>query len=229
MDAHSGFHSLHEETATSLPVTGTLPEWLRGSLVRNGPGAFSFPSGGSVDHWFDGLAMVYRFTFDPAGSGSGTDTVHYRNRFLRTDAYDEATSGRFDGGFATGETTLRSRLAGFLTAPYDNTNIIAERIGDAYLALTESPRKVQFDPNTLETTGHVEYETTCRPASFRVPTSSATRRRAPSSTSTRRSGALTSTTCTRGRRTATGDTSGASRPTSRRICTASRSRPGTSF
>jgi beta-carotene 15,15'-monooxygenase len=158
MDAHSGFHSLHEETATSLPVTGTLPEWLRGSLVRNGPGAFSFPSGSSVDHWFDGLAMVYRFTFDPAGAGNESDAVHYRNRFLRTDAYDEATNGRFEGGFATGETTLRSRLAGFLTAPYDNTNIIAERIGDAYLALTESPRKVRFDPNTLEMTGHVEYD-----------------------------------------------------------------------
>ncbi|WP_423995256.1 carotenoid oxygenase family protein [Halorubrum trapanicum] len=163
MDSHAGFHSLHEETTASIPVRGDLPAWLRGSLIRNGPGAFSLPNGSDVDHWFDGLAMLSRFTFDPgdyAGSvseGDG-DAVHYRNRFLRTDAYEAATSGEFEGGFATGETTLRSRLATFLTDPYDNANIVAERIGDEYVALTESPRGVGFDPNTLATTGHVDRE-----------------------------------------------------------------------
>ena len=160
MAPHPGFHSLREETDVSIPVSGSLPDWLDGSLIRNGPGAFSFPAGSSVDHWFDGFAMLYRFTFDPATSGSSADgaTVHYRNRFLRTDAYEAARRGEFEGGFATGETTLRSRLATFLAAPYDNTNIIAERMGREYVALTESPRKVQFDPNQLHTTGHVEYD-----------------------------------------------------------------------
>jgi len=153
MAPHPGFHSLREEAAASISVTGDLPDWLDGSLIRNGPGAFSVPDGSAVDHWFDGFAMLYRFTFDPAG-----DAVHYRNRFLRTDAYEAAASGEFEGGFATGETTLRSRLATFLTDPYDNTNIIAERYGGEYVALTESPRKVRFDPNTLETTGHVEHD-----------------------------------------------------------------------
>ena len=160
MASHPGFHSLHEETHMSIPVTGSVPDWLDGSLIRNGPGAFDFPAGSSVDHWFDGFAMLYRFTIDPAGSASATDedTVHYRNRFLRTDAYEAARRGEFEGGFATGETTLRSRLATFLADPYDNTNIIAERIGGEYVALTESPRKVRFDPNQLDTTGHVEYD-----------------------------------------------------------------------
>ncbi|MDS0261236.1 carotenoid oxygenase family protein [Haloarcula sp. S1CR25-12] len=159
MESHAGFHSLHEETATSLDVTGSLPEWLDGSLIRNGPGAFSFPGGSSVDHWFDGFAMLYRFTFTPASaSDSADDTVHYRNRFLRTDAYEAARKGEFEGGFATGATTLRSRLATFLTDPYDNTNIVAERVGGEYVALTESPRKVRFDPNLLDTTGHVEHD-----------------------------------------------------------------------
>lgn len=160
MASHPGFHSLQEETATSLDVEGTLPEWLDGSLIRNGPGAFSFPGGSDVDHWFDGFAMLYRFTFDPATAAdtSADDSVHYRNRFLRTDAYDAARRGEFEGGFATGETTLRSRLSTFLRDPYDNTNIIAERVGKQYVALTESPRKVRFDPNRLETTGHVEFD-----------------------------------------------------------------------
>jgi beta,beta-carotene 9',10'-dioxygenase len=42
--------------------------------------------------------------------------------------------------------------------PYDNTNIIVERIGDEYLALTESPRRVVVDPDTLETQGHRQYD-----------------------------------------------------------------------
>ncbi|WP_136716547.1 carotenoid oxygenase family protein [Halorientalis salina] len=163
MSPHPGFHSLHEETAATLSVEGTLPDWLTGSLVRNGPGAFSFPDGSTVEHWFDGLAMLHRFTFDPdtrshRAGGAGKDELHYRNRFLDTDAYRAALAGDFEGGFATGETTLRSRLSTFLTDPYDNTNIIVERIGETYLALTESPRWVAVDPNTLATDRHVEYD-----------------------------------------------------------------------
>ncbi|MEF8857100.1 MAG: carotenoid oxygenase family protein [Haloplanus sp.] len=163
MRSRLGFHSLHEETATTFAVDGSLPPWLTGSLVRTGPGAFSMPGGSTVDHWFDGLAMCYRFTFDPGGRADGTpvstaDAVHYRNRFLRTDAYRDARDGTFAGGFATGETTLRERLSGLLTEPYDNTNIIVERVGGQYLALTESPRRVVVDPTTLETLGHARYD-----------------------------------------------------------------------
>jgi beta,beta-carotene 9',10'-dioxygenase len=157
----AGFHSLHDETAVTLDVEGSLPDWLTGSLLRTGPGAFEVPGGSAVDHWFDGLAMCYRFTFDPGDRGRGggtTDTVHYRNRFLRTDAYRAARDGEFTGGFATGETTLRDRLLSLLSDPYDNTNIVVERIGDRYLALTESPRRVVVDPNTLGTRGHAQYD-----------------------------------------------------------------------
>ncbi|MFB6282127.1 MAG: carotenoid oxygenase family protein [Haloferacaceae archaeon] len=147
-----GFHSLDEEVTTAVPVEGTLPDWLSGVLIRNGPGAFS-AGGERVDHWFDGLAMLRRFGLDgPA------DRVTYRNRFLRTDAYERARRGRFDGGFATGEAGLLRRLYRLLFGdPYDNTNVIAERIGGRHLALTESPRRVAFDPDTLATLGHDEY------------------------------------------------------------------------
>ncbi|MEF8825325.1 MAG: carotenoid oxygenase family protein [Halapricum sp.] len=163
MESSSGFHSLEDERAASLAVDGSLPDWLTGSLVRNGPGTFSVAGGRDVDHWFDGLAMCYRFTFDPGNRadssvGGAADAVHYRNRFLETDAYERARAGEFTGGFATGETTLRERLAGILTEPYDNTNIIVERVGDRYLALTESPRAVIVDHNTLGVEGHVQYD-----------------------------------------------------------------------
>ncbi|MFB6235919.1 MAG: carotenoid oxygenase family protein [Halopenitus sp.] len=199
MDAHPGFHSLEDEATASLAVEGSLPQWLTGSLLRNGPGSFSLGEADSVDHWFDGLAMCTRFTFDPGnragvdleaavdgasddavdgavdgagdsvvdGDGAvdsdgdvvgGGDAIHYRNRFLETDAYAEAQAGEFTGGFATGETTLRDRLRGFLSEPYDNTNIIVERVGDRYFALTESPRAVEIDPNTLAVEGQYQYD-----------------------------------------------------------------------
>ena len=162
MKSTLGFHSLHDEQQRSLAVDGSLPQWLTGTLIRNGPGTFSNGEGNSVDHWFDGLAMCYRFTFDPgnnADASIGTyDAVHYQNRFLETDAYEAAQAGEFNGGFATGETTLRDRLKGLFTAPYDNTNIIVERVNGRYLALTESPRAVEIDPTTLSVTGEVQYD-----------------------------------------------------------------------
>lgn len=154
-DGPLGFHTLTEECATTLPVEGRLPEWLSGTLLRNGPGAFEVGDGdgeAAADHWFDGLAMLRRFAFRDGA-------IEYRNRFLRTDAYRSAAAGAFAGGFATGETTLRERLAAFLLADtYDNTNVIAEQIGGRYLALTETPRWVEFDPRSLETIGGVEYD-----------------------------------------------------------------------
>lgn len=145
-----GFHSLGEEVATELPVDGELPSWLSGSLIRNGPGAFGF-EGGGVNHWFDGLAMLQKYTFHGGG-------VAYRNRLLRTESYEAAREGTFEGGFATAETTLRERLMAFFGPPYDNTNVIAERIGEQYLALTETPYRVAFDPTTLRVVGGTQYD-----------------------------------------------------------------------
>ncbi len=147
-----GFHSLARELTTELPVEGSLPPWLSGSLVRNGPGAFT-AGGNDIDHWFDGLAMLHRFSFD------GTDRVGYRNRFLRSEAYERAQAGEPLTGFATGGASILDRVRSvFLSAPYDNTNIIAERFGERYLALTETPRRVEFDPESLATLGHAQYD-----------------------------------------------------------------------
>ncbi len=147
-----GFHSLRTETSdVDLPVTGTVPGWLGGALIRNGPAKFE-AGNQSVAHWFDGLAMLHKFAFR-------NGTVRYTNRFLQTDAYERAQRGHLSGGFGTQPQSLCQRLRVFLfNAPYDNTNIIAERIGETYLALTETPRRVKFDPDTLETTGHVQYD-----------------------------------------------------------------------
>ena len=44
---------------TQAAVEGTLPSWLHGSLVRNGPGTFR-----GMKHLFDGYAMLVKVHFE---------------------------------------------------------------------------------------------------------------------------------------------------------------------
>ncbi|WP_436934261.1 carotenoid oxygenase family protein [Halovenus marina] len=154
-----GFRSVETEYSEyDLPVEGTIPDWLSGRLVRNGPGKFEV-DGRRFRHWFDGLAMVRSYTFD--------DGVTYSNRFLRTDAYREAADGRLSGQFATDESGLGklSRWARALgpPEPTDNANVHVTRIDGEYVAQTEVPRWQTFDPETLERTGEFTFRDTFDP------------------------------------------------------------------
>lgn len=73
---------LEELAPTPLEVTGEVPEWLRGGLIRLTPSQKTFGDR-TVDHWFDGAAMLHRFAITDDG-------VIYSNRFLDTDFRREA-------------------------------------------------------------------------------------------------------------------------------------------
>jgi len=145
-----GFQSVSTEfTDERVAVDGDVPEWLSGTLVRNGPGLFE-AGDTRVNHWFDGLAMLRRYAFEDG-------TVRYSNRFLRSDAYAEAEDGQLTGQFGTDTRGWRRifemvRSAG-LPEPTDNANVHVARIDGECVALTEAPRRVAFDPETLETRG----------------------------------------------------------------------------
>jgi carotenoid cleavage dioxygenase-like enzyme len=153
-DYRVGFESCDtEHDDVDLSVEGDLPDWLSGTLLRNGPGKFS-TGGESFEHWFDGLAMLRRFAFRDGG-------VRYSNRFLRTDEYRSVVDGDGLGAgqFGTGASeSLLARLKGFvLPESTDNANVNVMRAADDFLALTEVPEQVAFDPATLETRGSWEY------------------------------------------------------------------------
>jgi carotenoid cleavage dioxygenase-like enzyme len=59
-----GFRSLTEETPepVTLEVSGTLPSWLEGALLRTGPSKFEVGAR-TYNHSFDGLTMLHRFAF----------------------------------------------------------------------------------------------------------------------------------------------------------------------
>jgi carotenoid cleavage dioxygenase-like enzyme len=145
-----GFRSLETELRDhELPVEGTIPSWLSGTLLRNGPGKFDV-GGERVRHWFDGLAMIREYEFERG-------TVTYSNRFLRTESYDDAMAGQLSGQFATDSGGLDRVLAWIRRLgppePTDNANVHVARIDGEFVALTEVPRWAGFDGESLETTG----------------------------------------------------------------------------
>lgn len=146
-----GFRSLDTEREEfALDVDGELPDWLSGSLIRNGPAKFEV-DGERVDHWFDGLAMLHKFRF-------ADGDVTYTNRFLRTDTFEEAIeNGTLANQFATSGSYLE-RLRSFLDRPTDNANVHVASVGGEYVALTETPRRVRIDLETLAARGTLAYE-----------------------------------------------------------------------
>jgi beta,beta-carotene 9',10'-dioxygenase len=148
-DATLGLTNLDDEiTVAELELEGELPPWLAGSLLRTGPARWDLGEQ-TVNHWFDGLAMLHRFTI----SGG---TVSYANRFLRSRAFEAAKDGRLGlAEFATDPCRSAFKRVVSLFDPgfTDNGAVNVAKIMGKWVALTETPMPVAFDPDTLETLG----------------------------------------------------------------------------
>jgi carotenoid cleavage dioxygenase-like enzyme len=137
----------------SLSVTGQIPTWLSGTLIRNGPAKFEVGPQ-SYRHWFDGLAMLHAFAFREG-------QVFYSNRFLRSGAFEDASrTGKIvRGEFATNP--QRSPLGWlwslFFPKPADNACVNVTMIDGSHVALTETPFRIAFSPETLNTVGPFQY------------------------------------------------------------------------
>jgi beta,beta-carotene 9',10'-dioxygenase len=152
---HLGFCTLDTETSLGhLPVRGTVPPWLSGTLVRTAPAKFEVGDR-RYNHWFDGLAMLHKFAF--AGG-----RVAYANRYLRSRSYLEATvTGRISRGeFATDPCrTLFQRVAAWFSPKLtDNCNVSVNKLADEVVAYTETRMPIRFDPDTLNTLGGYGYD-----------------------------------------------------------------------
>jgi carotenoid cleavage dioxygenase-like enzyme len=145
-----GFDSLDQEThLQGLPVSGELPRWLQGSLIRTGPAKWDLGSR-TMNHWFDGLAMLHRFSFADGG-------VSYASRFLETKAYRavKETGEIAYSEFATDPCrSLYQRVTSMFSPNLtDNPNVNLGKLGERFIAMTETPIPVQFDPDTLAAAG----------------------------------------------------------------------------
>lgn len=151
-----GFETQHQEILIDkLPVSGTIPTWLNGSLLRNGPAQFEVGNN-SYRHWFDGLAMLHRFGFD---NGS----VSYNNKFLRSPEYKgNHAAGKINfGTFATDpcRSIFQRVMSVFQPGePGHNGNVNLTKLAGQFIAMTETPLPVEFDAETLETVGVVNFD-----------------------------------------------------------------------
>lgn len=145
-----GLTALDDETTVDeLPLAGELPTWLSGSLLRTGPATWQ-AGRTRLRHWFDGLAMLHRFTI---ADGS----VSYANRYLdsRTRRASNSAGELTYGQFATDpcRSIFQRVQALFSTETTDNANVNIARLGERFTALTESAIPVEFDRRTLQAAG----------------------------------------------------------------------------
>ncbi len=148
------------ETPTqNLVVRGKIPAWLSGSFLRNGPTAVTV-GGKTNEHWFDGLAMLHAFFI-------GSQRVSYANSFLRTDAYKavfEKGTLNYPGFAADPCRTLFNRVTTAAIScctkkppKMPNANVNIAKLAGQFVALTETPLPILFDPKTLKTQGAFEF------------------------------------------------------------------------
>ncbi|XP_039085114.1 beta,beta-carotene 9',10'-oxygenase isoform X4 [Hyaena hyaena] len=149
-----------EETPqiVSARVRGHFPQWLRGYLLRVGPGKFEFGKD-KYNHWFDGMALLHQFRMEKG-------TVTYRSIFLQSDTYkannvhDRIVISEF-GTLALPDpckNVFERFLSKFeLPAITDNTNVnYVQYKGDYYLS-TETNFMNKVDIETLEKTEKVDW------------------------------------------------------------------------
>src|SRR3982074_285910 len=155
MTSHAaGFQTLAEEVKIDrLPSQGDWPPWVGGSPI--GPGRARFEATGrSLNHWFDGQAMLHRFSFADGGVG-------YANRELETRADAAVRDGRVAfREFATDpcRSIFRRMVTMFSPNAADNANVNLAQVGERFVAMTETPLPVEFDPHTLRALGVAETE-----------------------------------------------------------------------
>jgi beta,beta-carotene 9',10'-dioxygenase len=130
----------------ALAVTGSIPDWVSGALLRTTPARFEAGKT-PLTQWFDGHAMLHRFAIHQG-------QVTYRSRYMDSAAAQEVDhAGELvRGEFGTDPCrTVFARVAavfhpGTLT---DNCNVNVVRRGDEIIAMTETPMRLTFDPDTL--------------------------------------------------------------------------------
>ncbi|XP_045533325.1 carotenoid isomerooxygenase-like [Pieris brassicae] len=134
-------------------IIGAIPFWIRGSLLRNGPGLLKVGKY-EYQHIFDGSALLHRFAiFD--------GQVTYQCKFLISNTYkkNKIANRIVVTEFATRavpdpcQTIFDKFSSVFNPANHmtDNAVISIYPFGDEVYALTEVPLLYRIDPVTLET------------------------------------------------------------------------------
>ncbi|XP_058866075.1 carotenoid-cleaving dioxygenase, mitochondrial-like isoform X1 [Acipenser ruthenus] len=149
-----------EETPepVTADITGEIPSWINGSLLRNGPGKFEFGNQ-RYNHWFDGMALLHQFKVE-------NGTVKYKSKFLQSDSFkinsehDRIVVSEF-GTLAMPDpckNVFQRFVSRFeMPKPTDNNNVhYVKYMGDYYVS-TETNYMHKVDPETLASMEKVDW------------------------------------------------------------------------
>ncbi|XP_050736587.1 carotenoid isomerooxygenase-like [Eriocheir sinensis] len=148
-----------EEHVTPIDgtLTGSIPPWVRGAYLLNGPGRMTY---GDIEfnHVFDGSALLQRFAITETG-------VTFNSRFLRSYAY---TTNLEHGQIVvsefgtTGKSVAKGKLSklgdkfAFDKMFSDNAPVGVVKFGGEHYCITEAPFLHKINPTTLETINKVD-------------------------------------------------------------------------
>lgn len=124
---------------------GQLPQELQGTLYRNGPGKLD-AGGQQLGHLFDGDGMLSMFSI-------ADQTLHYRNRYVRTKHYQKSLLSNGAPYRALGTMRPGGLLANALRWPANVANTSVAMHAGKLLALWEGGFPTEIDPDTLGTIG----------------------------------------------------------------------------
>jgi carotenoid cleavage dioxygenase-like enzyme len=139
-------------------IIGTIPEWINGTLFRNGPGRFRF--GEKIyNHLFDGMAVVNKFQIS-------NGKVYFTNKILETNSLEKTIkTNKLAPMFGTTDPCskffdrFKVQFKSILENDNVNVNVLPFANNQLY-ALTESSMVVRLDPknlNVLSRANLVEY------------------------------------------------------------------------
>ncbi|MEY3405524.1 MAG: hypothetical protein RL161_954 [Bacteroidota bacterium] len=139
-----------EKEIPDLTVTGNFPKWISGDLIRNGPGLVNADK--PMRHWFDGLAMLHKFSIQ-------NGRVGYQSKFLDCMAYQSVQqTGKIT--YADFATDPCRSLFGKIQTVFnpdpkitDSAKVNVGKVGEDMYALGEPLMQIRIDPVTLRSLG----------------------------------------------------------------------------
>lgn len=138
-------------------ITGKIPNWIKGSLLRNGPGCLKVGDY-TFEHLFDSSALLHRFHIN-------NGKITYQNRFIQTNVYKKNKQAQriVLTEFGTRSVpdpcqTIFKRVSAIFDPEEnmtDNSMISIYPFGDDYYTFNETPFAHRISPETLETKDRV--------------------------------------------------------------------------
>jgi len=133
---------------TTIPGSRkAIPNWLRGTYIKNGPAKMTFGGERSYHNLGDGWAKLHKFNVFPDG-------LQYTGKFLKTPIYQKCMEAQeiipsFTMGPVTPDFSL-SDVPEIATNAADNTIVTVVRVGDEFIATTDLPKVNKFDVHSLD-------------------------------------------------------------------------------